>query len=205
MRKPGSECEFEGCYEEVHAKGLCPAHHAQRYQGKALTPVAPKTTPEERFWVNVSRTPECWEWVGRNDAGRGRFWGRGRLELAHVFSYEIHHGVTVSEGREIDHKCRNKGCVNPAHLREVTRSVNAQNKNLSKRNTSGYKGVHWNKKLERWSARVRIGGRSIYVGYYDDVHEAGKAALLGRMDQYEEPNAYDRDLATRFGIDYPDF
>lgn len=205
MRKPGSECKFEGCYEEVHARGLCPAHHAQWYQGNPLTPVTPKTTPEERFWVNVSKSPDCWEWIGRKESGRGRFWGRGRLELAHVFSYELHQGRSISEGKEVDHKCQNPACVNPDHLREVTRAVNAQNKNLSKKNTSGYKGVHWNKKLGRWSARVRIGGRSIYVGYYDDVHEAGKAALLGRMERYEEPNAYDRELAIRFGLEYPNF
>lgn len=205
MRKPGTECDFEGCYEEVHARGLCPAHHAQWYQGTPLRPVNPKTTPEERFWRHVEKGADCWEWSGSKEGDRGRFWGRGRLELAHVFSYEIHNGVKVSEGREIDHKCQNPGCVNPRHLREVTRSVNAQNKKLNVKNTSGYKGVHWNKKLRRWSSRVRSGGKSIYVGHFEDVHEAGKAALLGRMGRYSEPNKYDQELAKRFGIDYPDF
>lgn len=205
MRKSGTECEFNGCYEEVHARGLCPAHHAQWYQGKELGPVTPKTTPEERFWKHVERGAECWEWTGRKENGRGRFWGRGRLELAHVFAYELENGKAIQAGKEADHKCQNEGCVRASHLREVTRTVNAQNKRLNIRNTSGYKGVHWNRKLGKWSARVRIEGKSKYVGYFEDVHEAGKAALLGRMELYEDPNKYDQELAGTLGVEYPDF
>lgn len=205
MRKAGTECSFEGCYEEVHARKLCPAHHAQWYRGVPLRQVSPQTTPEERFWRHVEKTPECWNWVGPTDKGRGRFWGRGRLELAHVFSYEQHREAPVGQGLEIDHKCQNKKCVRPDHLREVTRTVNAQNKGLNVKNTSGYKGVHWTKKLSKWTARVRMEGRSIYVGHFEDVHEAGRAALVGRMERYAEPNKYDQELARKFGIEYPDF
>jgi len=206
MRKPGSECDFEGCHEEIHARGLCPAHHAQRYKGKELRPVKPKTTAIERFWQNVDKTDDCWNWRGTLENGRGRIWDRGRLELAHVFSHEVVHGMgSVPEGEEIDHKCQNPQCVNPEHLRVVTRTVNAQNKALSSANTSGFKGVHWNKKLQKWSARVRIGGKSIYVGHFTTPVEAGRAALLGRMERYEHPNKYDRDLAKMFGIEYPEF
>lgn len=42
---------------------------------------------------------------------------------AHCVSYEIHKG-RIPIGTEIDHLCRNHGCVNPAHLEAVTHRVN---------------------------------------------------------------------------------
>ena len=40
--------------------------------------------------------------------------------LAHRVSFEIANGP-IPEGLVLDHKCRTKCCVNPTHLRAVTR------------------------------------------------------------------------------------
>lgn len=207
MRSPGTQCIFETCVEEVHAVWLCPAHHAQWYRGEPLSVIRPFKTPEERFWRDVDKRgeDECWNWTGKLQQGRGRFQGRGRLELAHVYSYELHSGKKVPEGKEIDHKCQNPSCVNPQHLRPVTRTVNAQNKALAPGNTSGYKGVHWNRKLEKWQARVTHEGRRWTVGYASTAIEAGRMALEARMKHWADGNKYDQELAKQFGIDYPEW
>lgn len=82
--------------------------------------------PAERFAARVTEVaaPEgfdlpCWQWdVLRPDTGYGDFYD-GRAWLAHRWSYE-HHVGPIPEGLEIDHLCRNRGCVNPAHLEPVT-------------------------------------------------------------------------------------
>ncbi len=49
----------------------------------------------------------------------------GRLQPAHRVTYRILVGE-IPAGLEIDHLCRNPGCVNPDHLEPVTHSVNQQ-------------------------------------------------------------------------------
>lgn len=202
MRKPGSECTFEGCLQEVHAKGLCPGHHAMHLRTGKLGPLRPKTTPEERFWGNVTVTDYCWEWTGRKEKEAGRLWNGHRLVLAHVFSYAMHVG-DIPEGLEIDHKCRNRACVNPKHLRAVERWINGQNTMTRECNTSGFKGVSLVRKTGKYLARTNDGtGKRVHIGHFETPQEAARALLDFNMRR-EVYTLYDQELSKEFGIEYP--
>lgn len=72
----------------------------------------------------VIREDGCWEWTGsRNSAGYGLTFLDGRPSKAHRALWVRTHGP-VPEGLELDHLCRNRGCVNPAHLEPVTHRTN---------------------------------------------------------------------------------
>jgi hypothetical protein len=80
-------------------------------------------TPEDRFWANVDQSGDCWLWMGARTRGYGRFEVDGKGMAVHRFAYELLIGP-VPEGLQIDHLCRNRPCVNPAHLEPVTNREN---------------------------------------------------------------------------------
>lgn len=86
------------------------------------------TRPAAQRFMQYVREVEsgCWEWVGtlqRN--GYSSFYYRGKIVRGHRWSYE-HFTAPIPQGKEIDHLCRNRKCVNPAHLEPVTSKENAR-------------------------------------------------------------------------------
>ncbi len=75
-----------------------------------------------RFWAKVdARSPdECWPWRSTHtEKGYARISWQRKNYFAHRLAYELTHGP-ISADMVIDHICRNRGCVNPAHLEPVT-------------------------------------------------------------------------------------
>lgn len=80
----------------------------------------------ERFLDKISPEPNsgCWLWAGTiRGHGYGAFWMGGTYWPAHRIAYELWQ-AEIPNGLEIDHLCRVKSCVNPAHLEPVTHREN---------------------------------------------------------------------------------
>ena len=65
----------------------------------------------------------CWLWKQPLDNGYGRFWWNGHTYSAHRFSYYLFVGE-IPNDKQLDHLCRNRGCVNPSHLEAVDIKTN---------------------------------------------------------------------------------
>lgn len=73
---------------------------------------------------NVQKTDTCWYWCGHVDElGYGRIGHKGKIYKAHRFVYSNLIGP-IQPGLTIDHLCRIRHCVNPAHLEAVTNREN---------------------------------------------------------------------------------
>lgn len=67
---------------------------------------------------------DCWNWTGSlSTGGYGCFYIKRKFISAHRAVYELLSGP-IPEGLHLDHLCRNRKCVNPAHLEPVTQREN---------------------------------------------------------------------------------
>ncbi|MFB7736235.1 HNH endonuclease [Streptomyces sp. NPDC056112] len=97
--------------------------------------LAPGVLPAERFWAKTriavdcpchlcvateDASAKCIVWTASyTGSGYGGFWNGTRLVRAHRFAYELLVGP-IPEGLALDHLCRVRRCVAPAHLEPVT-------------------------------------------------------------------------------------
>jgi hypothetical protein len=61
------------------------------------------------------------------------------------------------------------------NLQEITAQYNQSKKMMQTNNTSGYRGVSWNKRLNKWGCSIEVCQKKIHLGYFSDVREAAKA------------------------------
>jgi hypothetical protein len=86
--------------------------------------VPPTRPPIEAFTDKISVTDDCWEWTGTKERmGYGQMRYQRRMAMAHRVAYMLFVGP-IPEGMELDHLCRNRGCVNPDHLEPVDHRTN---------------------------------------------------------------------------------
>lgn len=128
MNDGTTTCKIEGCERPLIAWGWCNQHYRRwKRHGDPMflkNPISVEGTPEERFWAKVDAMGVCWEWTAfKNHDGYGQFRIDGRMKGSHRVAWEFLVGP-ISEGNQIDHRCRNRACCNPDHLEEVTQHEN---------------------------------------------------------------------------------
>ena len=102
------------------------------------------------------------------------------------FTYRAHRVIWLIQtgewpAKDIDHKNVEEGNNVWSNLRAATRSQNIANTSLYKNNTSGYKGVSYNKNCGKYTAYIKKDGRKLHLGCFDDpVLAAAKRTAIGK-------------------------
>ncbi|MNF85954.1 AP2 domain protein [compost metagenome] len=109
----------------------------------------------------------------------------GERHMVHRIVWALHHGkwpegiVDHIDGVRLNNRIEN--------LRSVDHQQNMRNQKLPATNTSGFIGVFWNCRRNRWVAQIKVDGKYKHVGYFDTAQAADTArkAAAGAFGYHE--------------------
>lgn len=95
-----------------------------------------------------------------------------RFVMAHRLAYEIMTGRPFPAGRDIDHINGLRSDNRWANLRIASRSQNNMNAKVREDNSSGHKGVSFDRARKQWAAEIRAFGERHHLGRFDRIEDA---------------------------------
>ena len=106
-------------------------------------------------------------------------------------------GKEVSSSDLLKSFTKSCGCLQAEHavkvVKDRAKKVLVEKTNLDSltmktqaRNISGIKGVHWNKQTNKWGASMKFQGKTIYLGYFENI-EAAVAVRKEAEEKYFKP------------------
>lgn len=108
----------------------------------------------------------------------------GRFYRGHRVGFAIHFGRWPNG--MLDHINGVRSDNRISNLRECTNAQNLRNAKRSSANTSGVKGVYFDKASMKWRALIRVDGKKVYLGYFATKEEAGCAYRKAATEHFGE-------------------
>ena len=143
--------------------------------GKAATTHNLSRHPLYKVWQAIKQ--RC---LNSNDNNYIYYGGRG-ISVCNEWKddfkafYEWAIKAEWQRGLDID-RIENDGDYTPKNCRFTSSSINSQNTRLlSKRNTSGYRGVSWKSNKNKWAASIGFNSEHYYLGYFTTPEAAARA------------------------------
>jgi hypothetical protein len=145
---------------EYRADGNLIRKHAARGKGNcagAVVGYRPKVISRQNRYVSTKISGQHW--------------------CVHKLIYMYHFGEMP---QQLDHINQNTLDNRIENLRPATSSQNCANRSLFSNNTSGCRGVSWNKRNKKWFVYVDFNKRRKNIGYFDDLDFADLVATEAR-------------------------
>lgn len=161
-------CGHPACVNPVHLEPVTPMENKRRRRKpRRRSSRLPNTSPrgstiEQRFLDKVEQRQSecgiCWFWIPNvSGDGYGSFHFDGKTGYAHRFAYQ-HWKGPIPIGHQVDHLCKNRGCVNPEHLEAVPGSENLRRAALRKSHCK-----HGHERTKENTYVRKDGGRSCII------------------------------------------
>ena len=97
-----------------------------------------------------------------------------RLAWLYMFGEWPENHIDHIDGNGLNNRLEN--------LRDVSNRGNSMNQKTPLNNTSGVKGVYWNKECKKWRARIMINGKSKSLGYHTTLEAAAAARAAAALE-----------------------
>lgn len=180
-------CSVECCNNKHYAKGYCKKHY---YRTKRYG----EPTKRNRSDINEIIEHENYAEIILYD-NYGKEKGIAKVDLDDIdkvkdYKWSMSHDYVYNsitnmflhrlimncpKDMVVDHINHNPLDNRKSNLRICTVSQNGMNAKIRNDNTSGVTGVGWDKKYNKWYARIAIKGERILLGYFNTKEEAVKA------------------------------
>ena len=138
-------------------------------------------TPSATFFMDIEDLPLLGDyyWCTNNTGYIHRNANPGEILLHRLVA-------NAPDDMNVDHKDGNKLDIRKRNLRICTKAENGCNRDKQLNNTSGYKGVTWNKCDKKWVAQIRVNRKNIHLGYHDTPRSAARAYNAGAIKYHGE-------------------
>lgn len=154
----------------------CGVQCANRYQiiNNEICLIVTDTTLTEKI-VNIDTEDidkmKPYHWIIRSDGYVKATLGRNK----YIYLHRLLMNVLDNNSIEVDHINQNPSDNRKYNLRIATHAENNRNIELCSKNTSGFRGVYFDKKCKNWYAHIRIDNKSKHLGSYKNKEDAIKA------------------------------
>lgn len=114
-------------------------------------------------------------YVSINKSGYALMWVNDKELFLHRLIMGLSDRFNKNDNLIVDHINGNKLDNRKSNLRICTKNKNPINCDIYKNNTSGEKGVYWNKKLQKWVAAIQCNNQPHHLGVFENFEDAVKA------------------------------
>lgn len=129
-----------------------------------------------------------WVWSAQWSPGSHRFRAHGRVRVNGAWKQIYLHRFIMNDppGRGVDHIDGDQLNDRKYNLRLSTQSQNLSNRPKQKNNTTGFKGVHWDKKRQKFTSQIQARGVLYHLGAFNTAEEAYAAYCEAGKRLHEE-------------------
>lgn len=122
--------------------------------------------------------------VGVMKVGENRYYAYIYVRRKLVYLHRYLMGLKAGDKRVVDH-LNHDGLDNRRENLEIkTNQENCFRQRIASNNTSGFKGVSWYKRYSKWEVQLRLKGKKIGLGYFEDLYEAAEAYNEGAIKHF---------------------